>query len=78
MNKRVIIIIVILISILVIVYLFLGSKMFSGPEEDMSQIINQGVLPSLGESTDPLKNKPDINPLDASNPFRSIKTNPFQ
>ena len=76
MKKRIIITIVILISILIIGYLFWRSQTPSRP--DMSQIINQGILPSLGESTNPLKNKPDVNPIDVSNPFRSIKTNPFE
>ena len=36
----------------------------------------QGVLPSLG--TNPLENKPDVNPADKANPFKNIKTNPFE
>ena len=48
------------------------------PAEDIGQTVNQGVLPSLGENTNPLKNKPNVNPVDASNPFRSVKTNPFE
>lgn len=36
----------------------------------------KGVLPSL--SADPLENKPDINPVDKANPYKNIKTNPFQ
>ncbi|MDP2665579.1 MAG: hypothetical protein Q8P23_02980 [bacterium] len=36
----------------------------------------QGVLPSIG--TNPLTNKPDINPTSKTNPFTSVKTNPFQ
>ena len=35
----------------------------------------QGVLPSIG--TNPLTNKPDINPTSRTNPFDSVKTNPF-
>lgn len=35
----------------------------------------KGVLPSIG--TDPLENKPDVNPADKANPFKNIKTNPF-
>lgn len=36
----------------------------------------QGVLPSIG--TNPLTNKPDINPTSKTNPFTSVKTNPFE
>ena len=76
MNKKRIIIIasVLILAVLIIGYLFWKSR----TSTDISQIINQGVLPSLGESTNPMKNKPNVNPVDASNPFRSIKTNPFQ
>lgn len=38
----------------------------------------QGVLPSIGEAANPLTNKPDINPTSKTNPFTSVKTNPFQ
>lgn len=37
----------------------------------------QGVLPSIGEAANPLTNKPDINPTSKTNPFDSVKTNPF-
>ncbi|MDO8558882.1 MAG: hypothetical protein Q7R84_00975 [bacterium] len=36
----------------------------------------QGVLPSL--QTNPLENKPDLNPVDQVNPYKNIKTNPFE
>lgn len=38
----------------------------------------QGVLPSIGEAANPLTNKPDINPTSKTNPFDSVKTNPFE
>ncbi|MFH1180911.1 MAG: hypothetical protein V1705_00700 [bacterium] len=36
----------------------------------------KGVLPSI--QTNPLEDKPDINPADKANPFKNIKTNPFE
>ncbi|MFH1608645.1 MAG: hypothetical protein ABH951_01340 [Patescibacteria group bacterium] len=36
----------------------------------------QGVLPGI--NTNPLENKPEINPVDKTNPFKDIKTNPFE
>ena len=79
MKKGVIIVVIVLVLLLIVIgYLFLKSRKSSQSAEKMSQIINQGVLPSLGENTNPMKNKPDVNPVDASNPFRSIKTNPFE
>ncbi len=37
---------------------------------------NEEVVPSV--STNPLDNKPNINPVDQTNPFKNIKTNPFE
>ena len=36
----------------------------------------KGTLPSL--QTNPLENKPDLNPADKANPYKDIKTNPFE
>lgn len=49
------------------------------PEETAEKITEsaaKGVLPSI--QTNPLENKPDINPADKANPFKNIKTNPFE
>jgi len=35
----------------------------------------KGVLPSI--QTNPLENKPDVNPASQANPIKDIKTNPF-
>lgn len=44
--------------------------------EELTEEATKGTLPSLG--TNPLKNKPDINPADKANPFKNMKTNPFE
>lgn len=44
--------------------------------EKITESATKGVLPSLG--TNPLESKPDINPADKANPFKNIKTNPFE
>ncbi len=46
------------------------------PDIDLGQANSQGVLPSL--DTNPLENKPDINPIDQTNPYKNIKINPFE
>ena len=54
------------------------TKVLENAGEASEKIIEgatKGVLPSLG--ADPLQNKPDINPADKANPFKNIKTNPF-
>lgn len=45
---------------------------------DLQAAATQGVLPSIGTAANPLTNKPDINPTSKTNPFTSVKTNPFQ
>ena len=44
--------------------------------EKITESATKGVLPSIG--TNPLENKPDINPADKANHFKNIITNPFQ
>jgi hypothetical protein len=34
------------------------------------------VVPSV--STNPLDDKPNVNPIDQTNPFTNVKTNPFE
>ena len=43
--------------------------------DKITESATQGVLPSIG--TNPLENKPDVNPADKANPFKNIITNPF-
>ena len=43
--------------------------------QEITDSATRGVLPSL--QTNPLEDKPDINPADKANPFKDIKTNPF-
>ena len=43
--------------------------------QKVTESATKGTLPSL--QTNPLENKPDINPADKANPYSNIKTNPF-
>ena len=43
--------------------------------EDITDNVTKGVLPEL--QTNPLEDKPDVNPAGKANPFTNIKTNPF-
>lgn len=47
--------------------------------EDKSKIIEdaiKGVLPDI--QANPLEEKPNLNPVDKTNPYKNIKTNPFK
>lgn len=50
----------------------------AGTSDALSDKAAQGTLPAVGEALDPLGDKPDLNPADKTNPFTSVKTNPFE
>lgn len=58
-------------------YFYFKNKKSSAPDAQSAvPVATQGV-PSIGEASNPLSNKPDINPTSRTNPFDSVKTNPF-
>lgn len=89
MNKKIITIIVVTAVLMIIAgllgYLYWTNlkkssnaeilKNTANTAEEITNSATKGVLPSL--ETNPLENKPDINPADNSNPIKNIKTNPF-
>jgi len=86
-NHRLILLtIVILIVFVVSGYIYWKNKQSNAGEkaidkagnasEKITDSATKGVLPSVGAN--PLENKPDINPADKTNPFKNIKTNPFE
>jgi len=77
MKKSYLIAIVLVVVLLILLgasYWYLQSKK-SGVEV-IIEPANEEVLPSV--STNPLDNKPNINPADQTNPFKNIKINPFE
>jgi Flp pilus assembly protein CpaB len=88
-SSSIIIIIIVLIGLGVIGYLYWTQwrKPALTPEEEALQKVietaqtavesaTQGTLPSI--TTNPLEKKPSINPVEQINPFKEIKTNPFE
>lgn len=45
-------------------------------EDKIADDATRGVLPAI--QINPLKDKPDLNPVDKTNPYKNIKTNPFK
>ena len=65
--------IIILLILLGVIYWYVRS----GDEvKVVTETPKEEVLQSV--STNPLDNKPNINPVDQTNPFKNIKTNPFE
>ncbi len=89
MNKKILIIAIVAAVLLIIAFLFgylywSNLKKSSGENilkdtantaEEITNSATKGVLPSL--ETNPLEDKPDINPAEKANPIKNIKTNPF-
>ncbi|MDP3758728.1 MAG: hypothetical protein Q8Q86_03340 [Candidatus Daviesbacteria bacterium] len=87
MNKKILIII---IAVILIIALGVGGYFYwnkkskienalnraSDALQKLTESVTKGVLPSI--QTNPLENKPDINPADKANPFKNIKINPFE
>ncbi len=47
-------------------------------KDGSSESPSWGSLPDVGGAGKPLEKMPDINPADKANPFKSVKTNPFE
>lgn len=82
-NKKILIVVsatVLLFAVLISWYIVwnISIKNSSSTSQDQSNV-NQaikGALPSI--STNPLEDKPNLNPAEQSNPIRKVKTNPFE
>ncbi len=71
MNNRNLIIVLSIVVVLMIVSAAIFLRIGSTDEQAYD-------LPSLGGDSAPLQNMPDVNPTEKTNPFKDIKTNPFE
>ncbi len=80
MSERTILILIIAVVLIIGLgisgYIYWNNWKKSKVVEKITESAIQGALPSLG--INPLESKPDINPADKANPFKNIKTNPFE
>ncbi|MDI6734444.1 MAG: hypothetical protein QMD50_03100 [Patescibacteria group bacterium] len=53
-------------------------KEVSKGAETITEKASEGVLPSIDVGSNPLEDKPVINPAEKANPFKAVKTNPFE
>lgn len=79
-NKKVIVIAVIIVLLLLcgtgIWWYVNTAKNSAQNSEALSESAANGALPSLEIST--LEDAPNVNPAEAANPIKKIKTNPFE
>jgi len=72
-------VVVLIIAIGIGVFLFqAGQKKSFSNLPNLNNVTNdvaKGLIPTI--ETNPLENKPNINPADRANPIKNIKTNPF-
>lgn len=91
MNKNLkIVIILAIVIILSLTGFFIWEKLYQkSPTEktiekagETAEIITesatQGVLPSINSTANPYDNVSETNPVEKANPFKNIKTNPFE
>lgn len=93
MDKKIVIIITVVVVIGLAVAGYFYWQKFKGPaltsEQQaldkaseaagkITESASQGTLPSMNIQTNPLEKSPDINPAGQTNPFKNIKTNPFE
>mgnify|MGYP001558595751 CR=1 FL=1 len=46
--------------------------------EIITESATQGILPSINSTANPYDNVSETNPVEKANPFKNIKTNPFE
>lgn len=78
MSKKTLFIIIGAIIILAAAGYFYWSGVSNDSDKGIMENATRGVLPSLVPAENPLQDVPSVNPVDASNPFKNIKTNPFE
>ncbi len=90
-KKNIFILIVVILIILGVAGYFYWQKYQSPAAKESAALENavdatqaitdsasKGVLPSMNVQTNPLEKAPDTNPINKTNPFSNIKTNPFK
>ncbi len=89
MNKKLLIATIVALLLLAGGYWYWKSTTALTPEEQalnkakeaadtLTKNTTQGVIPSLDVNTNPAGNLPDTNPVNKTNPFSDVKTNPFR
>ncbi len=63
--------------VVVLVVAGIGAGFYFYQQQKESPDNAQAPAPSYGTEA-PLENKPDVNPVDKTNPFKDVKTNPFE
>ena len=78
------VIVVAVLGLAVVGYLFL-KKSQKTPEEKAAETVEKtlesatgGVLPEFPSLANPLEKLPEINPIEKANPFKGLRTNPFE
>ncbi len=86
MNKTLLIIIVAVVVLgLVVGGYFWWQSVSKTPEEKAAEALQKSIeavtgatLPEISTETNPLEKAPDTNPINKTNPFKGLYTNPFK
>lgn len=83
-NKKLILIGIVALAIIIVAGYFVWQEYKTEEDslekageaaEKITESATKGTLPSI--QTNPLENKPDVNPADKANPFKDVYKNPF-
>ena len=87
-SKKLVVTIVVAIIVVVLLgaaYWWFGLREVKTPEEKATESFEKslqsagaGTLPEINPLSNPLEEVPDINAVSKTNPFKDIKTNPFE
>ncbi len=82
MNNRYIVIAIaaaalVLLSVVALFYFLQPPKQISDNKEVAQPVVTPEVTPDYTPPA-PLDDKPDLNPVNQTNPFTGVKTNPFE
>ncbi len=82
-NKKNLIILAVIVAVIIIGaiggYFYLEKlKNYQQVQQITTTQTQQNPLPDFGVQTAPLQNVPDINPTTQTNPYKAVKTNPFE
>ena len=76
---------VVLLAAAVVWYFAFRQEQEKAPEEKAAESLEKavesasaGTLPEINPLSNPLEKLPDVNPVNQANPFREVKTNPFE
>lgn len=86
MKRQFLIIVILIILAVALIIGYLYWKSIQQPEKKAAEPLQKsiesaasaGTLPDIAPVSNPLEKMPQLNPIEETNPFKNLKTNPFE